>query len=369
MDIITTPLQLETLCQTLTSLPPEERRLGIDTEFVRTKTYWPQLCLIQLAFCEEVAIIDPLPQSLDLSPLYKIISDPSYLKILFAPRQDLEIFLHQTGTIPQPLFDIQMSSLFDGFKDLVGYHKIVKHYLDIDLDKSSQFTDWKKRPLSEKQLVYAANDSRYLLTLYDKITENLREKKTLSWAEEEMEHFGSPALYLTQEDEMWRRLPFRNTESEYLNFLKHLCAFREREAKAKDLVRSKFLKDEVIQEIALEAPKNIGDLKNIKVFSHFTKSEGLSRRLLCVLDQARKVPSSEWPKIKRKPGNLEGMRHQERRIKALLKEKCEAYDLPSSLVMTSAEISTLALQNSQENRVFKGWRNEVLGKALVDITT
>src|SRR5580704_14866327 len=251
MTPITTTVELAAFCQKLADAP----FIAVDTEFMRETTYWPRLCLVQVAGPDIAANIDPMAEGLDLAPLLALMADPGIQKVMHAGRQDVEIF-NNLGVIPHPLFDTQIAAMAAGFGEQIAYDALVRQMLKIDLDKSSRFTDWARRPLSEAQLTYALADVTHLARLFPMLRGRLEESGRLPWVTEEMRAMTDPALYDVDPENAWKRLKPRKHAAKYLAVFKAVAAWRERTAQQRDQPRGRILRDEAIDELAAQAPTN-----------------------------------------------------------------------------------------------------------------
>src|SRR5256886_10014537 len=250
MRIITDTAALKTLAAELERGP----YVAIDTEFMRDQTYWPKLCLIQAAGPAAQAIIDPLAPDLDLQPLYRLLGNSNIVKVLHAARQDIEIFHHQGGVIPDPFFDTQIAAMVCGCGDAASYETLVRKLVKAEIDKSARFTDWSRRPLSKRQLEYALADVTHLRQVYEVLAKELEKTGRAKWVEEEEATLKDPATYQLEPSEAWRRLKPRSSNKRFLSVLAGVAAWREREAQARDVPRYRFLKDESALQIAPDPP-------------------------------------------------------------------------------------------------------------------
>ena len=248
MMMITDTDALAELCQALAAEP----YITIDTEFIRDRTYWPVLCLIQVAGIDKAACIDPLADGIDLGPLYKLMADTSVLKVFHAARQDVEIFLKEAGAIPTPLFDTQIAAMVCGYGDQIGYEALVNKIVRQSIDKSSRFTDWARRPLTQKQLDYAISDVTHLRVIYEELVDQLEKNGRRSWIDEELNVLTQPSTYIVEPQEAWRRIKSRNPKPRFLAILRELAAWRENEAQTRDVPRNRIMKDDGLLEIAAQ---------------------------------------------------------------------------------------------------------------------
>jgi len=260
MNIITTNEALVDYCQAAKFQP----FVCIDTEFMRESTFYSILCLIQVATPEQEAIIDPLSEGLDLAPLIELLMDKNITKVMHAARQDMEIFYQMCGAVPESVFDTQIAAMALGFGESVGYGSLVKGRLNIDLDKGARFTDWSRRPLTDKQLTYALADVTHLQTLYQPLVAELEERNRLSWVLEEMAPQMDESLYNFEPEDAWQRLKVRNPKKQYLAVLKAAAAWRERTAQDKDIPRRRVLKDDAIYDLAQQRPRDLQALTKLR---------------------------------------------------------------------------------------------------------
>ena len=253
--LITTTDDLAALCKRLATA----EFVTVDTEFIRETTFWPKLCLAQLAGPDEAVAIDAVAPGIDLAPLFELLADPSVIKVFHAARQDIEIFHHLDGRIPTPLFDSQVAAMVCGFGDSVSYAALAAKLAKVRIDKSSRFTDWAHRPLSPRQLTYAIDDVRYLRVIYERLARRLEKTGRAGWVVEEMAVLNDPEIYEQRPEIAWRRIKSRSTDGRFLAVLRAVAAWREREAQTRDLPRNRVLRDEALLEIASRAPANVAE--------------------------------------------------------------------------------------------------------------
>src|SRR6201995_2922435 len=257
MRIVETNEALNAFVEELDAAP----YLALDTEFLRDQTYYPKLCLIQVASPGIEGIIDPLAPGIDLAPFYALIGRSDIVKVMHAARQDIEIFFLQGGVIPDPLFDSQIAAMVAGFGDAASYETLARKIAKVEIDKSSRFTDWSRRPLSQKQLDYAIGDVTHLRTIYEYLKKQLAKTNRTAWVQEEIAALQDPGLYELQPDNAWKRLKPRTTNKRFLAMVASLAAWREREAQTRDIPRGRVIKDEAIMEIAAHPPENADALE------------------------------------------------------------------------------------------------------------
>lgn len=358
MNVITTQAALEAFCEQASTRP----FLCVDTEFMRESTYYSILCLIQAATDEEEAIIDPLADGLDLAPFMALLHQGSVIKVMHAARQDMEIFYQIDGKVPAPLFDSQIAAMALGFGDSVGYMALVKGRLGLNLDKGARFTDWSRRPLSEKQLSYAMGDVTHLRDLYPGLVKELEELGRMTWVQEEMEPQMDPALYDMDPDQAWERLKVRSPKRDYLAVLKAAAAWRERTAKERNIPRRRVLKDDAMYDLAQQRPKDLKALARLRgVPNGFEKSrsaKSLVESVCYALENAEDY-APPAPKVQHMPPNLGPTVEM---LKTLLRLRTEYQDIAPRLIANAKDIERIAAFGEKADvAALKGWRREVFG--------
>ena len=331
--------------------------IAIDTEFVREKTYYSTLGLVQIGYNDEAFAIDPIETNIDLSPLKKLLANKKIRKVFHAAGQDLEIFHNIFGELPKNVFDSQIAAKLLGFGEAISYGKLVEHYEEEVLDKSARYTDWTKRPLDEKQLSYALDDVIYLKDIYLKMVIDLENKERIKWAEEESEKLLDESLYAIDPDECWQRMKIKSKNSKYLKILKCLCRWREITAQRINKPRGWILKDDAIQEIASLKPKKTSDLKGLRFFRFDEKT---ASELLGVVDFA--INEEELPTIENKKKIPEGINAVVGILRILLKSQSEKHDIAPSVIASADDLKYIALGHYKKSNAMKGWRYDVFGK-------
>lgn len=332
----------------------------VDTEFMRERTYWPQLCLVQLGGPDEAAAIDALAPEIDLAPLYAVLDNPSVLKVFHAARQDLEIFFNKTGRLPNPLFDTQVAAMVCGFGDQVAYDTLAARMAKARIDKSSRFTDWSRRPLSEKQLHYALADVTHLRVVYEKLRDRLEKTHRSAWIAEEMAILRDPATFQVQPEQAWRRLKPRNPSPRAIAVLRELAAWREREAQRVDVPRQRILRDEQILEIAAHLPKSVADLGHTRGLGKGFVEGKQGQAVLEILARALEIPESELPARERPAEALQVPGAVVDLLKVLLRLRCDAAGVATRLVASSDDLDRLAA-GKRDVDCLHGWRAETFG--------
>ncbi|HZH28503.1 MAG TPA: ribonuclease D [Azospirillaceae bacterium] len=340
----------------------------VDTEFMREKTYYPQLCLVQVAGPDEAAAIDPLAPGIDLAPLLDLLADESTLKVFHAARQDLEIFLNIAGSIPTPLFDTQVAAMVCGFGESVSYEQLAGRLANARIDKSSRFTDWSARPLTERQVLYALSDVTHLRAVYDKLSRRLEKTGRAHWLAEEMAILTDPATYRVEPEDAWRRFRVRPTDKpRFLGVLKELAAWREREAQRKDLPRSRVIRDESLLEIAAHAPTTVEDLARTRGLGRSFAEGRYGQEILQAVQRGVGLSEDQLPKPDARPEVPPGIGPIVELLKVLLKMVCDDADVAPKLVANSADIERLAADDNADVPALHGWRRELFGEQALKL--
>ena len=355
--------KLNNLCEKFNSA----KYLAIDTEFIREKTYWPQLCLIQVYDGKEEVIIDPLEKELDLSSFFKILNNKKIIKVIHAGRQDIEIFYNLTKKIPQNIFDTQIAAMVCGFGDSIGYESLVSQLLRKKIDKTSRFTNWLNRPLSKKQLNYAISDVTHLFNIYPIIHEKIMQNKRVSWLKEEMEILTSKKTYELNPENSWKRLKIRSSNKNSVGILIELSKWRELKAQKKNLPRGNIIRDDAIYEICSAQPKNHEDLCKLRSFNRkgSLKKEYIDE----ILDSIKKGISlkiSELPNIDPPKRFPSGISSKVSILKILLDSISEEYGVAQKLIANKNDLQELILNDKADIKTLKGWRFEIFGKKALD---
>lgn len=363
MQVITSTDALEQLCGRLR----QHDFVTVDTEFMREKTYYSRLCLIQVASEDEAAIVDPLADAIDLQPLLDLLADRNVLKIFHAARQDLEIFYELMKAVPGPLFDTQIAAMACGHGDQVGYEALIREMTGAKVDKGSRFTDWSKRPLTEKQLNYALGDVTHLIDAYKALVRELEESGRMDWVAEEMAVLDDPNLYFTAPEEAWKRLKIRNLRPREIDVLKHVAAWREREAIARDLPRSRILKDDALFEVARAAPETVAELGNLRgVPSGYERSKSAGA-LLDAVKTAKALPEDQRTVKERPVSRHPAPTDVVDLLRVLLKRQCEEYGIAPKMLASAADLEAIALNDAADVPAMKGWRRNVFGEIALQL--
>ncbi len=363
MQIITETRELARLTRALA----KDRFVTVDTEFLRDTTYWPRLCLIQIAGADEEAIIDPLAKGLDLAPFFELMADEAVTKVFHAARQDLEIFYQATGSLPTPLFDTQVAAMVCGFGDQVGYETLVRKVLDRPLDKSSRFTDWSRRPLSDKQLTYALGDVTHLRPIYEHLAARVEADDRHHWLTEELAVLTTHDTYQLEPANAWKRLKVRNSNKRYLGILIEVAAWREREAQTRNVPRNRVVKDDALLEIAAHAPKSADDLSSLRGVPNGFGRSNAGKSLLDAVRIGSKTDPATLPRIKRNDPAPSGIGPLVELFKVLLKAKSEEHQVAPRMIATVADLEKIAANDNADVRALSGWRREIFGDDAIKL--
>jgi ribonuclease D len=366
MNIIKTTSELSKFCAHASKFD----YLTVDTEFLRERTYYPKLCLIQLAIPSDqeanAVLVDPLDNKLDLSPLYELFLNSNVVKVFHAARQDLEIFFHDKSIIPNPLFDTQLAAMVCGFGEQVGYETLVRSVCKVNLDKSSRFTDWSLRPLSDSQKDYALADVTHLRQIYEYLKSELKQNKREAWVQEELNILKNPETYITRPNEAWKRIKIRSNSSKFLGIVSKLAEFREKYAQQNDIPRNRVFKDDALMEIASLKPKSFDELSRSRLLLRDARKGRIASGILESVKAAQVSNFEEVNKEVKLAKNLNGNSALSEMLRVLLKAKSEELGVAAKLIAISADLDSLA---SGERTVpaLLGWRHKVFGKDALDL--
>ncbi len=359
MPLIENQKKLDDFCASLKGAP----FITIDTEFLREKTYYPKLCLIQMSGPDkEAKAIDPLNTGLDLSPVYDLLFDETILKIFHAGRQDLEIFFKETGKVVGPFFDTQIAAMVCGYGDSVGYQGLVQNLTGAQMDKSSQYTNWAQRPLSEKQINYALGDVTHLVDIYLKLAEELDARGRTEWVFQEEEILGDPATYENDPYKAWERIKIRSARPKNLAVLRAVSAWREERAQDKDLPKTWIMRDETLADIASQIPQNVEQLKKIRNMSADMAAGHVGKTILSLIKQTLESDKKDWPQPEKKRTLHSSAAATADILRMLLKVQCLRNDVATKLVASKEDIEQLAMEDKPDIPAMRGWRYEVFGK-------
>lgn len=362
MTLVTDTETLKGICETLHNA----EYITVDTEFMRDKYYYPKLCLIQVAWEGGECAVDPLAKKIDLTPLFEVFANEKVVKAFHSARQDIEIILGLSGKVPTPLFDTQVAAMVCGFGDSVSYATLVEKIAGEVIDKSSRFTDWSRRPLSEKQFNYSLSDVTFLRDVYKKLKSSLEENNRMAWLAEEMGDLTNPENYVIDPDEAWKRIKARGNSRRFFGMVQALAKWRELTARELNRPRNFILRDQPLLEIAAQVPKTIEELKKIREIGKTATSRG--EEILALLEAATQLPDDQLPPLKKKTKRPE---HYDKAmaelLKVLLKMKCDEHNVAERLVADSSDIVEIAHSKSPEVPAMSGWRYEIFGKYADDL--
>ncbi|MFA7595038.1 MAG: ribonuclease D [Novosphingobium sp.] len=363
-DLITTTAELADLCARLAKAD----YVAVDTEFMRENTYWPELCLVQIADDKEAAAIDPLAEGIDLAPLLDLLTNnEDVLKVFHAGGQDFEIIYNLTGKTPHPIFDTQVAMMAISQSEQIGYANLVESWLGTTIDKGARFTDWSRRPLTERQIEYAIGDVTYLSRIFPRILKRLRQTGRGAWLDVEMERLADPENYSNNLDEAWHRIRPPSRNAQVLGRLKALAAWREKEAQDKNIPRGRIMRDETLADLASHPPKQQADLAKVRGLSAAWRENDIGRRLMRVLREAEPLPADEMPAKPQRgaPLGKEGALVADL-LKLLLKIRTREIDVAARLLARSEELEALAA-GMRNLPVLEGWRYEMFGRDALEL--
>ncbi len=363
MSLITTSPELEAACLRMARHP----FVTVDTEFLRETTFWPILCVVQLATDEEALAIDALADGLDLEPLLGLMADERVVKVFHAARQDLEIFWKLSGVLPTPLFDTQVAAMVCGYGDQVSYSELVHSVCHVAVDKSSRFTDWARRPLAEAQIEYAIGDVTHLRDVYKALTKRLAATGRQSWLEDEMKALTTPEIYEQHPERAWERYKSRARKPRDLAVLMELAAWREREAQARDVPRSRVLKDDVLIELALAAPRSLEALGNLRAFPRGMERSRAGGEILEAIERGLARDPKSLPKVERERRNGANVAATVELLKVLLRQVSEESGVAGKLIATVDDLEAIAGNDKADVAALAGWRRKLFGQRALEL--
>lgn len=360
MKTLTTTQELAEFCSAAAKHP----YVTVDTEFLRERTYYSKLCLIQIAYPgegdENAVLVDPLSAEMSLDPLYELFLNDSVLKVFHAARQDLEIFFVDAGIIPKPLFDTQVAAMVCGFGDQVGYETLVRKVAKESLDKSSRFTDWSRRPLSDAQKTYALADVTHLRVIYEKLAAKLARNKRAHWVEEELEILTSPETYIMRPQEAWKRVKTRTNSARVLGIVRELAEFREAFAQSNNIPRNRVFKDDALIELASTKPQSIDDLQRSRLLLREARKGDIAEGILAAVSKAMALQPEQLPSVEKKEDTPDANPALCEMLRVLLKAKTEHLGVAAKLVASAADLDAMAA-GDRDLDMLRGWRSEVFG--------
>ena len=362
MSLITTTEALAAVCERISRHP----FVTVDTEFLRETTFWPKLCVIQLASDDEAVAVDALAEGLDLTPVFELMANPAIVKVFHAARQDVEIVWNLAKMVPAPLFDTQVAAMVCGFGDQVSYGELVQSVCKIPVDKSSRFTDWSRRPLSEAQITYALADVTHLRDVYRWLSARLEKTDRTSWLVDEMQTLTSASTYEQHPDNAWERLRNRARKPRDLAVLMEIAAWREREAQSRDVPRSRVLKDDIMIEIALAAPRTADLLGQLRSFPRGMERSRSGADLLAAVERGLARDPKTLPRIEREKRSNGGGATVEL-LKVLLRQVSERHGVAAKMIATVDDLEAIASDDRAKVSAMSGWRRELFGAKALEL--
>ena len=360
MITITTTEELAEFCNRAS----QHEYVTVDTEFLRERTYYSKLCLVQLAVPgdaeQDAVLVDPLVDGLSMEPLYQLFKDENVVKVFHAARQDLEIFFIEGGVIPSPLFDTQVAAMVCGFGEQVGYETLVRKIARQPLDKTSRFTDWSRRPLTDAQKTYALADVTHLRVIYEFLAANLEKSGRKKWVEEEMHVLRSPDTYVVEPAEAWRRIKTRTNSGRFLAIVRELARFRETYAQSRNVPRTRVYKDDALLELASTKPKNLQDLGRSRLLLREARKGEIADGILAAVQTGLDLPSDQFPPQAQRRDNVQVNPALADMLRVLLKAKAENAGVAQKLIATAADLDAIA-GGQRDGLALTGWRKDVFG--------
>jgi ribonuclease D len=362
MSLISTTEDLAAVCSRFAGHP----FVTVDTEFLRETTFWPKVCVIQLASPAEACAIDALADGLDLAPLFALLAERRVVKVFHAARQDLEIFWNLAKLIPEPLFDTQVAAMVCGYGDQVAYGELAQSICKVSLDKSSRFTDWSRRPLLDAQVAYALADVTYLRDIYRALLAKLETSGRSGWLAEEMGTLTSPATYEQHPDRAWERLRNRARKPRDLAVLIELAAWREREAQTRDVPRSRVLKDDILVEVALAAPRTPEALAHLRAFPRGLERSRAGAEILAAVERGLARDPASLPRIEKERRGNGGAATVEL-LKVLLRQVSERHGVAAKMIATVDDLEAIAADDRANVAALAGWRRDMFGAKALEL--
>ena len=363
MSLITTTDELALACQRLERFP----FVTVDTEFLRETTFWPILCLVQLASDDEAFAVDALSPGIDLEPLLQLMADEDVVKVFHAARQDLEIFWKLAGVLPTPVFDTQVAAMVCGYGEQVSYGELVQSICHVAIDKSSRFTDWARRPLAEAQIAYAIGDVTHLRQIYQVLSKRVATAGRQSWLDDEMKTLTSAATYEQHPERAWERHKTKARKPRDLAVLMELAAWRESEAQARDVPRARVLKDDVLVELAHAAPRSVEALANLRAFPRGMERSRAGGEILAAIERGLERDPKTLPKIARERRNGVNVGATVELLKVLLRQVSEESGVAGKLIATVDDLEAIAASDKAEAPALTGWRRKLFGERALEL--
>ena len=360
MDLISTSSELAASCARLAS----HEVITVDTEFLRETTYYPLLCVVQMASADEAVVVDALADGLDLKPFFELMANEKVLKVFHAARQDIEIIFHLAATIPHPIFDTQVAAMVLGYGDSIAYDQLVERITGYRPDKTHRFTDWARRPLTEEQLHYAVSDVTHLRDVFVALDADLKKRGRSDWVGSEMEVLTSPRTYDFHPERAWERLKTRVRKPKELAVLMEVAAWREQEAQSRDEPRSRVLKDDAVGDIATHAPTSLERLGSLRSLPKGFERSKWGAEILAAVQRGLARDPATLPKLEKPRGNSNGTAIVEL-LKVLLRMTSERHAVASKVIATVDDLEQIAADDNAEVGALQGWRRELFGEAAL----
>jgi len=362
MDLITTTSELAAVCSRLARHPV----ITVDTEFLRETTYYPLLCVVQMASPEEAVVVDTLAEGIDLKPFFDLMVDEAVLKVFHAARQDIEIVWHRTGIVPHPIFDTQVAAMVLGYGDSIAYDQLVERITGHRPDKTHRFTDWSRRPLSKEQVHYAVSDVTHLRDVFAALDADLKKRGRSDWVSEEMEVLTSPKTYDFHPERAWERLKTRVRKPKELAVLMEVAAWREQEAQGRDVPRGRVLKDDAVGDIATHAPTSLERLANLRSLPKGFDRSKWGADIIAAVQRGLARDPATLPKIEKQRNNSNGAATVEL-LKVLLRMTSERHAVASKVIATVDDLEQIAADDDADVAALRGWRRELFGEAALSL--
>ncbi len=363
MTIITTTADLAAACRRLARFDA----VTVDTEFMRETTFWPKLCVIQMASPEEAVVVDAMAPDISLDAFFRLMKNEKVIKVFHAGRQDVEIVYHLGGLIPHPIFDTQVAAMVCGFGESISYDQLVHRLTGERIDKSSRFTDWSRRPLSERQLEYATADVTHLRDVYQALSARLAEQDRTEWVREEMEVLTSPQTYQLEPEEAWKRLKLRVRKPIELAVMRSVAAWREQEAQSRDVPRNRVIKDDAIYEIAAQQPTTQAALGQLRTIPRGFERSRAATDILAAVKAALEIPKDQLPRIPKHRPATNGNGAAVDLLKVLLKMISQKNGVASKIIATVDDLEAIAGDDSADVPALTGWRRELFGETALKL--
>ena len=364
MDMITTTEALAAFCARLA----KHDFVTVDTEFLRETTYWPELCLIQMAGPDDEGIVDPMAKGLDLKPFFELMADTSVIKVFHAARQDIEIVVKLGDLVPHPIFDTQVAAMVCGFGESISYDQLVSRITGAPIDKSSRFTDWSRRPLTDKQLDYALADVTHLRDVYLELVSRLEAEGRGDWVADEMAVLEARSTYEIEPADAWKRLKMRVKKPAELCVLQHVAAWREREAKSRNVPRGRVIKDDAIYEIAQQQPRDAEALSRLRTIPRGWERSQQGATLVEIVNEALETPKEAMPRLPRQKQTPEGAQASIELLRVLLKLTVEKENVAAKIIANADDLEAIAVDGEDADvPALKGWRRELFGERALKL--